>query len=160
MKTIEEILNQTPVYLNDWENKIDVISDFEDIHMKSKHYYAEESPYPNVSEWKRRKVAMGYAIKQYADVNILFASYGCASYSGDAWVLFSQDNKLYEVRGSHCSCYGLENQWEPEEVLLKELENRLTKGTFGEDDWSDNNFKTELCEFLGVDYQLNMEKDF
>ena len=44
--------------------------------------------------------------------SILFASYGGGSYDGDALVLFEQDGKLFEVHGSHCSCYGLEGQWQ------------------------------------------------
>ena len=47
---------------------------------------------------------------------ILFASYDCPPYEGYAFVLYEQDGKLYEVNGSHCSCYGLEGQWEPEET--------------------------------------------
>jgi hypothetical protein len=45
---------------------------------------------------------------------ILYASYG--GYEGWAFVLFKRKGKLYEVTGSHCSCYGLEGQWEPEET--------------------------------------------
>ena len=71
-------------------------------------------------------------------------------------MLFEQNGKLYEVHGSHCSWYGLEEQWEPEEVDLVELENRLLNGTFGED-FSGNNFKEELCEFLGVKFKSNIE---
>ena len=52
---------------------------------------------------------------------------------------------LFEVNGSHCSCYGLEGQWDVEEINIKELEQRLTKGTFGE-----REFKKELREFLGL----------
>ena len=70
-------------------------------------------------------------------------------------ILLEKDGKLYEVNGSHCSCYGLEEQWKPEEVMLSELENRLLNGTFGEDDYSGNEFKKELCEFLGVEFKLN-----
>ena len=47
---------------------------------------------------------------------ILFASYGGCSYAGDALVLFERDGKLFEVNGSHGSCYGLEGQWNPEET--------------------------------------------
>lgn len=54
---------------------------------------------------------------------ILFAAYEIDGYDGRATVIFMQDGKLYEVNGSHCSCFGLENQWDPEEttweVLLK-----------------------------------------
>lgn len=55
------------------------------------------------------------------DEEILMASYGGASYEGDAFVLFQRDGKLYEVHGSHCSCYGLEGQWEPEETTWAAL---------------------------------------
>jgi hypothetical protein len=120
------------VFLNDWSDQEDVLSDFDGERW----------------EWKSEK-------KVQRDIKILFASYGHENYSGDAWVLFEQDGKLYEVSGSHCSCYGLEGQWNPEEVVLEELEHRLLKGTFGEDDWSGNNFKEELCKFLGVEFKRN-----
>lgn len=47
---------------------------------------------------------------------IIFASYGGRDYEGHALVLFEHDGKLYEVHGSHCSCFGLEDQWKPEET--------------------------------------------
>ena len=113
MKTISELINQEPVFLNDWSNskKDGVLSDFE---VEDKNH------------------------------NILFASYGYRNYEGDAWVLFEKGGKLYEVNGSHCSCYGLENQWDEEAVELSELENRITKGTFGGYGYSGNGFATEL----------------
>lgn len=158
MKTLEVIVNQSSIYFNDWEDKIGVVSDFDDIYISKKEYESEESPYPNVECWVEKKSKMKKALEKWSDINILFASYGQANYSGDAWVLFEQDGKLYEVNGGHCSCYGLEGQWSPEEVCLEELENRLLNGTFGEDDWSENNFKKELCKFLGVEFKENMER--
>lgn len=156
MKNFDEIVKQKPVFINDWSHKNDVIGDFEDIYMTNEEYEATESPYGNVSYWLEKKAKMTDAIERYKEINILFASYGQANYSGDAWVLFEKDGKLFEVNGGHCSCYGLEGQWdEKEEVLLEELENRLLKGSFGEDDWSDNNFKQELCSFLGVEFRKN-----
>jgi hypothetical protein len=65
-------------------------------------------------------------------VNIIYADYDCPPYEGYAFVLFEEDGILYEVSGGHCSCYGLEGQWEPEAVVMKELENRLINGTFGQ----------------------------
>lgn len=150
MKTVEEIVKQTPVFLHNWTEKIDVIADFDDIYMTGKEYHLEKPPYSNEEYFYKMKREMDEAVKRYEDINILFASYGEDNYSGDAWVLFEKENKLYEVNGSHCSCYGLEGQWDPEEVSLIELENRLTNGTFGEDDWSGNEFKSELMEFLGI----------
>lgn len=150
MKTISEILKQTPVYLHDWNEKIDLIGDFEDVYMTGSEYRLEESPYPNKKRFFETKQKMTDAIERYKDINILFASYGYENYSGDAWVLYEQNGKLYEVDGSHCSCYGLENQWSPEEVTLPELEYRLINGSFGDDDYSGSDFKKELKEFLGI----------
>ena len=90
--------------------------------MSKSEYEAKEAPYPNIDSWKRKKIEMKEALKKYSDKKILFASYGYANSSGDAWVLFEKDGKLFEVNGSHCSCYGLEGQFEPEETDLKALE--------------------------------------
>jgi hypothetical protein len=54
-------------------------------------------------------------------VEVLFAYYDGGGYDGTAFVLFRKDGKLYEVHGSHCSCYGLEDQWEPEECTVESL---------------------------------------
>jgi hypothetical protein len=158
MKNFNEIIQQTPVFLNDWEKggRFSVIANFEEIYMSEDEYIAAEGKYVDLDEWLKDKDKMRDALEKYKGVQILFASYGCANYSGDAWVLFLQDGKLYEVAGGHCSCYGLEGQWEPDEVLLPELENRLLNGSFGEDDWSDNTFKEELCKFLGVEFKKNL----
>lgn len=150
MKTLKQIIKTKPVFLNSWKSKIDIISDFEDIYITEEEYKSEKSSYQNVELWEERKLLMDKAIKRYKNKNILFASYGQDNYSGDAWVLFEENGKLYEVNGSHCSCFGLEGQWEAEEVVLKELENRLIKGTFGQDDWSGNEFSKELKLFLGL----------
>jgi hypothetical protein len=53
--------------------------------------------------------------------SVLFASYGGVYYEGDAIVIYRQDDALYEVHGSHCSCYGLEDQWKPEETTVAAL---------------------------------------
>lgn len=133
MKTYKEIINQTPVFLHDFTDRETILAEFHD------------------ALWDKNRLKE--VLEEYKDVNILFASYGNDNYSGDAWVLFEQGGKLYETEGSHCSCHGLENQWLPEEVVLPELEHRLMKGTFGENYWAGNEFKKELCEFLGVEYK-------
>jgi hypothetical protein len=50
---------------------------------------------------------------------LLHASYDCSGYEGQAFVLFERDGKLYEVNASHCSCYGLDGQWDPTETTWK-----------------------------------------
>lgn len=52
------------------------------------------------------------------------------SYEGSAYVLFRRDGELYEVEGSHCSCYELEGQWHPERVTVAYLRNKLNDGFF------------------------------
>lgn len=54
-------------------------------------------------------------------VEILYAWYEYESYSGSALVLYRKDGKLYEVNGSHCSCFGLEEQWDPEETNVEAI---------------------------------------
>ena len=76
---------------------------------------------------------------------ILFASYEIEDYEGSAFVLFRKENKLYEVNGSHCSCYGLEDQWEPEETTKEALLYRIENGCT----YSGTEYKNELKEFLG-----------
>lgn len=44
------------------------------------------------------------------------AWYGYGDYIGCSWVIYENNGILYQVNGSHCSCYGLEGQWEPEET--------------------------------------------
>jgi len=64
---------------------------------------------------------------------IIVASYTYEDYSGDAFVLFRKDGKLFEVNAGHCSCYGLSesdycgdtnSQWGPEETTLEALQGR------------------------------------
>lgn len=61
---------------------------------------------------------------------VIFASYGGAPYTGDAFVLYRKDGQLYEVNGGHCSCYGLEGQWDAEETNVESLKQRFEKGSF------------------------------
>lgn len=45
----------------------------------------------------------------------VFAFYDCQAYDGSADVFFENNGVWKYVSGSHCSCYGLEGQWESEE---------------------------------------------
>lgn len=56
---------------------------------------------------------------------VVHADYTYVDYSGSAYLLYRQDGKFFEVSGSHCSCYGLEeSDWDPEEVPLEALVHR------------------------------------
>lgn len=68
------------------------------------------------------------------DIKILMAWYDQDAYDGSAFVLFDRNGQLYEVHGSHCSCYGLEDQWDPEETSTDALMHHMDQGYFGYQD--------------------------
>lgn len=96
MKTIEELLNQKPVFLNLFEDGIESIA-----------------------------YEFSLTIEELNQYHVLYAWYDYQTYDGEAYLLLIKDSKVYEVTGGHCSCYGLEGQFEPEEVPLKVLYNRI-----------------------------------
>lgn len=53
--------------------------------------------------------------------DILIACYEYESYSGSCFVLFQTADKLYLVSGGHCSCNGLEGQWDPSPTTWEAL---------------------------------------
>lgn len=64
---------------------------------------------------------------------VLVAVYAYGCYEGDAYVLL-RDNAtgaFEEVHGGHCSCYGLEGQWQPETADPDAILHRIDKGTWG-----------------------------
>ncbi len=76
---------------------------------------------------------------------VLFAKYTYEDYSGFASVLYPKGNKYYLNECSHCSCYGLEGQWNPEEYETKEvLLAALTKASA----WY--TYKDEMLAALGA----------
>lgn len=64
--------------------------------------------------------------KDLNDCEVLFAYYSYECYEGTSFVVLvdEENKKFYEVNGSHCSCYGLEGQWEMEETTLEALVKR------------------------------------
>lgn len=77
----------------------------------------------------QRDVEKYFACGSLSNCHILIASYDLGDYCGDAFVLYVENGRLYEVHGSHCSCYGLEDQWEPEETMFSALKHRIEKGS-------------------------------
>jgi hypothetical protein len=67
-----------------------------------------------------------------SDENILFASYSEGDYEGSATVIFQHDGGLYEVGADHCSCNGLEGQWEPRPITWAALKMRVPNIEKGE----------------------------
>lgn len=59
---------------------------------------------------------------------ILFAAYDTPDYEGYAAVILLNEGKLLYVEGGHCSCFGLEGQWEPSETPVAVLRHMTEKG--------------------------------
>ena len=71
-------------------------------------------------------------INELDDCEIIFHDYAYGDYCGSAFTLFMKNGILYECNGGHCSCYGLEGQWDPEETSVEALKKRDWKWAFSE----------------------------
>ncbi len=67
----------------------------------------------SIEDWKRMQDS--FEMDEPFPDEILYAEYECEYYEGWADVIYRNGDKFYWARGSHCSCYGLEGQWDPEE---------------------------------------------
>ena len=90
------------------------------------------------------EIATIAANDEWKDVEVLLASYTHEEYEGAAFVLFRRGQKLYEVVANHCSCYGLEGMWAPEETSSDALNHRLVEGRLGLSERGCNVFAGEL----------------
>lgn len=84
---------------------------------------------------------------------IVFAAYDIDGYEGSAEVIFVKEGHLYQVSGSHCSCYGLEDQWKPEEMPIEALRHVVENGKYG----ILHDYKEGLLSLLDVLVELNLE---
>lgn len=91
--------------------------------------------------------------RERENVKIILASYDIDGYEGAAFVFFLEKGRFYQVHGSHCSCYGLEDQWEPEEISIAELRHygeNSSSGSFAQ-------LKGEILKTVGRLEHLNLE---
>jgi hypothetical protein len=82
---------------------------------------------PNEESW--RNGSHGECDLTDAD-HIWVAVYVQESYEGGAYVLYERNGDLFEVRGGHCSCHGLEGQWAPEATTLAAIRFRVDRGGY------------------------------
>ena len=79
--------------------------------------------------------------------DIVFAMYEVPGYDGYAEVFFKSYGVWKYVSGSHCSCYGLEGQWEEEDfepaVYLEAIRQGKNTNPLG-DDYANKEFKKFL----------------
>lgn len=70
------------------------------------------------SDWS--DVQSNFQMKEPEPEQVIWASYDCADYEGEALVIYRNGDKYFTASGGHCSCYGLEGQWEPVTETTKE----------------------------------------
>lgn len=87
--------------------------------------------------------------------DVLFALYEFEDDGGSAFVLFERDGTLYEVNGSHCSCYGLEHQWEPEETSVAAIRMRR----YSEEVWKQLNAVLDRYEAAVLKRETGADHD-
>lgn len=68
-----------------------------------------------------KKEDYNHILKTLNESIVHIAWYGSGPWCGDSFVLFEHGGILYEVNAAHCSCFGLEGQWSPEETNWKAL---------------------------------------
>jgi hypothetical protein len=124
------------IYLHDW-SAVDV-----QVRQADGHVTWHERPATEAES--REAMLRDFEVEASAldDATVLLASYTYEDYSGAAFVLFERGGTLYRVEGSHCSCMGLEGQWEPEETSLAALAHEINHG------WVSNDYRDELCALL------------
>lgn len=96
----------------------------------------------------REDLEREFQVKLPEDVEILYAIYEEPyDYSWDAYVVFKQGDKYGFVSGGHCSCNGLEGQWEPELYdNLDELKKNIESFTCYSDEHPMVTFKKFVAE--------------
>jgi hypothetical protein len=88
---------------------------------------------------------------RWKDIELLFCAYTYEGTKADAFILFKDSAAdLYEVNAAHCSCYGLEGQFEPEQTTITALKYRIENGKLGRDFFRKNIFAEELTAFLNL----------
>jgi hypothetical protein len=122
-----------PITLADWAG-YDV--------MRIVREFLNRDDYPNDEDVLFDPNIVGY--------EMLLAYYAIEGYEGSAFVLLRKDDRLYEINASHCSCRGLENNWEPEEVTKEALLHRIGSGRLGRDYEDNNTFAAELLAVLDI----------
>jgi hypothetical protein len=63
---------------------------------------------------------------------VYFALYDLSqAYEGSADVFYRRGERFFYATGGHCSCYGLEGQWEPEEYTREQLLGQVERANWG-----------------------------
>lgn len=97
------------------------LADLAGLTEKEIHEHISESYEVSLDEVQSYKILVAYES---------VGSWGCDSSS---FFLLEKEGKLYENHAGHCSCYGFEGQFSPEETTSQFLKERLSIDTGGYD---------------------------
>jgi hypothetical protein len=91
---------------------------------------------------------------QKFELVVIFQNYG--DYDGNSWFLLKdkETGKLFENCGGHCSCYGFEGQFHPEETSITALNDRALKGHLFYTGGYDSDGSGNLNESIGYIKEL------
>lgn len=96
----------------------------EEAMIKNKEYRGEFQQWSHVAESFSGECPQ-------SEPRYVFAEYQVPGYEGYSTVITSDDGEKFRVvEGSHCSCYGLEGQWEPTEHTKPEVE-KMMEASYG-----------------------------
>ena len=59
-------------------------------------------------------IASEFSVDIGPEPELVYAVYSMPPYEGYAEIIFRRNGEWFLASGGHCSCYGLEGQWEPE----------------------------------------------
>lgn len=90
-------------------------------------------------------IESGFQIKM-KEPSRVFAVYDHDSYDGRALVIFEKKGRYFFVTGSHCSCYGLEDQWDdaPDSFTKCQFRKLVMQSEFG----LMHQYRTKILEWL------------
>ena len=91
----------------------------------------------------RKELARWSVLIAYESVG----SWGCDS-SNYFLLRCRKTKRLFEARGSHCSCYGFEGQWKPERVTLAYLKSDKHYVSMGGYDSDDAGNREAIAKFV------------
>lgn len=76
MKTLEELKNQEPVFLNDWKDSkiFGYVNDWEGLYL-SESEYNEKPKWVDDKNWEKKKIEFDEAKLKHSDYHIVLASY-------------------------------------------------------------------------------------
>lgn len=107
-------------------------------------YNPKEGGYPYETETAKLRAELD----QY-EILLAYESVGSWGCDSSSFFLLRKDGKLYQNHGSHCSCYGFEGQWEPEETEVDALKRQEYWSLGGYDNSPEEN-RAAIKNFIGA----------